>query len=585
MAGSLKASSARTTSSRAGASLGSSSVRQPDDAATAYARDVVEQRVVACKWVRLACQRHLTDLERGHERGLWWDAEIVEDLRLYFLGLRHSKGEWGKGGGQPIALEPWQLFIIGSVFGWKRADGRRRFRIVYAEVARKSGKSTMLAAVGNYLAFDDDEPGAEVYAAATKRDQAKVVWLEAKRMVMRSRLRERITVLSTNLHDHATVSKFEPLGADADSLDGLNIHGALIDELHAHKTRELYDVLATAMGARRQPLLFAITTAGFNRAGVCYDQRTYVTKILEGVIAADEVFGIIFTLDDDDDWRDPAVWIKANPNLGVSVQVDELLAECQRAVEIPSARTSFLTKRLNVWVNAGSAEVDMLRWVRAETAFTLDDVAGAPCWIGVDLASRSDLAAVVAVFTRDEHVWVRSRFYLPEELVHDAAHAASAHYAGWAAAEHLTLTRGNEIDFAVIRADLEAFARTVRTCREIDFDPYNSTHLRQGLEPLARELRVELVEIPQTVKHLSGPMYAVRSLLLSGKLHHDGNPVMTWCVSNVESREDANENLFPRKAARNLKIDGYTAMLDALARALVQSTERSVYDGRGLRAL
>lgn len=531
---------------------------------------------MACRWTRLACERHLRDLDRWAAAdstfSYWWDADEVEDWRLYFLGLRHSKGRWAKPTPQRIVLEPWQLFVLGSLWAWKKPDGMRRFREAYIEVPRKQTKSTMASGVGLRLAFDDDEPGAEVYAVATKLKQARVVWDEAKRMVQHApRLRERVVALALNLHDPASASKFEPLGADSEKLDGLNVHGATVDELHAHDDPEMWTVIDTGTGARDQPLIFAITTAGFNRAGICYDRRTYLTKILERVINDESVFGTIYTIDADDDWRDPRCWPKATPMLGITVKQEELEQQCRRAVEIPSTRTAFLTKRLNVWVNVGTAEVDLLAWARGATTVTLEALAGVPCWIGVDLASKSDLAAVVAAFVREDHcsggrcVTLSARFYLPREGVADAAHAATAHYATWKEnPAHLTLTEGDLIDFGVIREDIAALAKVV-ACQEIDIDPYNSTHLTTEL----RDLGLTTVEIPQTVKQLSGPMYAVRDLLKAGRLHHDGNPVMAWCCSNVESREDANGNLFPRKASRNLKIDGYSAMLDALSRALV----------------
>lgn len=559
------------TSSRSADGPGPGGPPRPDDAATRYAVDVTEGRVTACKWVRLACARHLRDLEHGHERGLWWEAEQVEDQRLFFAGLRHSKGEWAR---RPIELEPFQLFMLGSIFGWKRANGTRRFRRAYIEIPRKNAKSTLGAGVGIELAFYDDEPGAEVYAAATKREQAKIVWVEAKRMVLKSpSLRTRITVFGGNsptsggnLSDHATASKFEPLGADADNLDGLNMHGGIVDELHAHKTRALLDVLDTATGSRRQPLLFEITTAGNNRGGVCYDERTYATKILEEIVTADDVFAIIYTIDEGDDWRDPVAWAKANPMLGISVKRDELEAQAKRADEMPSARVAFLTKRLNVWVNADETFMPAALWARCKAEHSLEDLRDVPCWIGVDLATKSDLAAVVAVFLRDDDVVIKPTFYLPADMVEASSHDATAHFAGWAASGHLKLTKGSLIDFAVIRDDLRTMATTLAT-RELDFDPYQAAQIIGELQPDLSS-HVELVEIPQTVKHLSGPMKAWRDKVIGGQFHHDGNPVMTWCVSNVVAHEDANENVFPRKMARHLKIDGVSAMLNALSRAL-----------------
>lgn len=527
---------------------------------------MVEGRIVAGRYARLACERHLRDLDTGHLRGLWWDAEMVEDIRLYFSALPHIKGEWARPPAQHIVLEGWQLFCLGSVLGWRRANGTRRFRFVYEEVARKNAKSTKAAGLGTYLAFDDDEPGAEVYCAATKREQAKIVWSDARKMVLRTaKLRERITVLAGNLNDHVSSSKFEPLGADADNLDGLNIHAAIIDELHAHKTREMLDVLETATGARRQPLIFIITTAGSNRAGVCYDTRSYVVKILEGVFDNDDVFGIIYTIDEGDDWGDERCWIKANPNLGVSLQLDEMRAQARKAKETPAAQAAFKTKRLNVWVNADSPFFDMQLWARGIKPFDLAEVAGIPCWLGIDLASKSDLAAVIALFLDGDRVRIRTKFYLPRELVLDGAHAETAHYAGWAESGYLTLTEGNLIDFAVIREDIKALAGSVEI-QEIGYDPFQATQIVTELQ----DAGLTLVEIPQTVKWLSGPMKAVRDLLRDSRLDHDGNPVMAWCMSNVVAHEDANENVFPRKASRNLKIDGATALFTGYARAAIQ---------------
>lgn len=231
-----------------------------------YARDVAGGRIVAGQLVRRACDRHLHDLAHGKDRGLWFDANAAQHVLDFFGFLRHSKGEWG---GQPIALEPWQQFSLWTLCGWKRADGLRRFRTAYQSVARKNGKSTICSGVGLYLLLADGEPGAEVYACATKREQAKIVFGEAQRMARASaEIGKRLTLLKENMHSVATASKFEPLSSEADTLDGLNVHGALIDELHAHKTRDLYDVIETATGARRQPLVFNITTAGFNQQGI-----------------------------------------------------------------------------------------------------------------------------------------------------------------------------------------------------------------------------------------------------------------------------------------------------------------------------
>src|SRR5512139_2470424 len=287
-----------------------------------YIDDVVAGRVSACHWVQQAAQRHIDDLEHGAERGLHFDQDAAEHVLKFFTILRHSKGEWA---GRLIELEPWQQFLLWTLFGWKRADGTRRFRTAYIEVARKNGKSTMGAGIGLYLLAADGEPGAEIYSAATKRDQARITHLEAVRMVRSSpMLKRRIRTFRDNLNIEGTASKFEPLGADADTTDGLNIHGAIVDEIHAHKTREMWDRLDTATGARRQPLMFGITTAGYDRQSLCWTLNEYSKKVLDRVIDDDTFFGLIYTLDEGDDWQDEKTWIKANPNLNVSKKIDDL---------------------------------------------------------------------------------------------------------------------------------------------------------------------------------------------------------------------------------------------------------------------
>jgi phage terminase large subunit-like protein len=279
-----------------------------------YCEDVLGGRVVANRWVRLACERHRRDLVEGAGRGLWFDQTAARVAVAFFGLLQHSKGEWA---GTAVRLEPWQQFHLSLLFGWKRADGLRRFRTFYLEVARKNGKTTEAAGVGLFLLTADGEAGAEVYAAATKRDQARILHSEASRMVLSSRpLAQAVTKYRDNLHVKGTASKFEPLGRDADSLDGLNVHGAIVDELHAHTNRDLWDVLDTATGARRQPIMFAITTAGYNRQSLCYEMHEYTKKVLGGEVVDDSFLGLIYAIDEGDDWQDERVWVKANPNLG-----------------------------------------------------------------------------------------------------------------------------------------------------------------------------------------------------------------------------------------------------------------------------
>ena len=299
---------------------------------TAWARKVVAGQVVAGHLTRLACQRHLDDLKAGKDRGLVWDRAAALHAIEFFSHLRHSTGEWA---GQPFDLQPWQQFVVGSVFGWKRADGLRRFRTAYVEVARKNGKSALLAGIALYALVADGEAGAHVYAAATTRDQARIVFGEAERMVAASQaLSSRVTRTVNNLAVLPTASWFRPLSADASKMDGLNVHFAAVDEVHEHPGPEIIQKLNTATGARRQPLIFEITTAGHDRHSVCRQHHEFSVKALEGTLpeeTADPWFAFIATIDAGDDWTDPKVWVKANPSLGVTVKLDDLKRQIDEA--------------------------------------------------------------------------------------------------------------------------------------------------------------------------------------------------------------------------------------------------------------
>jgi phage terminase large subunit-like protein len=275
----------------------------------------------------------------------------------FFGFLRHSKGEWA---GQTFALAPWQAFLVGSLFGWKRSDGLRRFRTAYCAVPRKNGKSTLSAGIGLYLLVADGEHGAEIYSAATSRDQARIVFDEAKRMVASSpALKRRVGSLINNLHVVATASRFMPLSSDSSTMDGLNVHGAIIDELHAHRTRNVVDVLETATGARRQPLLFEITTAGYDRHSICFEHQDYSIKVLEGTVLDDSWFAFVAAADEGDDWTDRKVWRKANPNFGLSVKEDDLARKAEKAVALPGAQNAFRRMHLNEWTEQAERWIDM----------------------------------------------------------------------------------------------------------------------------------------------------------------------------------------------------------------------------------
>jgi phage terminase large subunit-like protein len=347
--------------------------------------------------------------------------------------LRHYKGEWA---GQYIRLEPQQMFRLGSILGWVQVDtGLRRFRHAYNELPRKNGKSLEAAVVALYVTFFDGEPGAEGYCCATKRDQAKIVWGDCRRLVQSSNLRSRIGVLMANLHREDWAQKLEPLGADEDSMDGLNAHFVSLDEIHKFKTRGKIDVLETATGSRRQPLIFKITTAGDDPVSPCGDEHNYACQVLDGTLKDETYFAFIAHADPEDDWTSEATARKANPNYGVSVKPDDLANKRLKAIGMPSAAASYKQKHLNLWVNALQPWLSLDGWRKGQTeGWTLEDLRGEACVVGIDLASKMDLCALVALFPPTDRrprwaVW--RRVWTPGDTLDDRAKRDRAPYPIW----------------------------------------------------------------------------------------------------------------------------------------------------------
>lgn len=557
--------------------MGTDQARTYSDRCLSYAHAVLDGSIPACKWTKAAARRHLDDLERN-DGEFYWDRGAVEHVCTFVEALPQIKGEWARRR-EYIVLEDWQVFILAVVFGWKRSsDDARRFRIAYIEVARKNGKSTLLAAIALYLLSADREMGAEVYSLATTRDQAAIVFSTAKQMALREPdFRESfgVEVNAHNLWIEESGSKMQALSADGSVLDGLNISGAIVDELHAHPTREVWDVVETATGSRVQPLIGTITTAGTNRAGICYEQRSYVCKLLNATLhkyeglgyriegdssSDDSYFGIIYTLDDDDQWEHENVWIKANPNLNVSVKLDDMQRLARKALQMASAQPNFLTKRLNVWVNADSAWMDMRAWERAGIAEVLAECADWDCFIGIDLANKRDIAAMVALFRKGKEYRLIGRYYLPEDAIEDSN---NSQYRGWASTGRLVAAGETEIDYVLIEDDLKEWASKFKV-REIAFDPgfgwdFCKKMAADGLP---------MTELRATVMNYSEAMKELEVAVLSGRLKHDGNPAASWMISNVVCHRDAKDNIYPRKEREQNKIDMPVATIAAMSRAL-----------------
>lgn len=529
------------------------------ESAVKYAEDVLNGEIVTGKLAYLACERFKNDLE--NDKWLFDVDRANNALEFFHDFVKHVKGKLA---GETYELSGWESFIVANLFGWVHPETQnRRFRTAYIEVARKNSKSTLMSGIALYMTAFDGEGGSEVYSAATTRDQAKIVFGDAAKMVNKSEhLKQVFGVHRNNIHHLKSGSKFEALSADAHTLDGLNIHCAIVDEIHAHKSREVWDVLETATGAREQPLIIAITTAGDNKHGIGYEQRSYATKILEG-FDDDTYFGIIYTLDEDDDPFDESNWIKANPNLHRSKKIDDMRRLALKAKEMPRARNNFLTKHLNIWVTAESAWLDMVRWEKLEIC-DKDMDKTTPCYIGLDLAQKLDVCAMVAIWKSGKKIKYKCRMWLPEERLHEKSTQIQSIFSTWAEQGHLTLTDGDVIDYDYIEEEIREFCEKYDV-KEVGFDPYGSQQLAIKLASDG----INMVEVGQTVKNLSEPMKEVEKLTYSDSILRDNNPMFDWMMSNVVVKVDRNENIFPNKDHAENKIDGPVAMFNAMNRLLL----------------
>lgn len=527
----------------------------------AYGRDVMAGVIPVCKWTRLGVERHYRDLAEGASRGLWFSEEHAQHALEFFLFLRHSKGEWA---GQEFIPSPWQQFWIALAFGWMRADGTRRFRHVWDEEPRKNGKSTKLAGIGLYLFFADGEGGAEVYTAATKMEQAAITHSEAVRMVRSSPLlRRHIAERRNELYVKGRADKFVPLGRDSKSMDGLNPHGGIFDEVHAHPDRGIIDVIESGTGSRRQWLLWMITTAGVNLTGPGYQTHGHAEKVLLGVIDDDSFLAIIYTVDDPEKWDDPQEWAKANPNLGVSVYERGLREACESAKKQPSKQSEFKAKRLNIWLASGEAWIAVPEWkARGNADLRIEDFIGCACYIGLDLAEKRDIAAMCVVFRKGEKYTAFFRYYLNE----DQAHAPqNTHFADWEKSGDLIVTEGNATDFDVIAADLRKF-KSMFTVLEVAYDPKFAVYFARKLQ----DDGLTMVEIAQTSSRFTSPIIEVENLVLTNELQHDGNPMTAWMISNAVLLTSKYSGLKQISRQREGdKIDGVIALLMAMGRAIV----------------
>jgi len=529
----------------------------------------------------LARQRQGRDLNEAKNRGFHFDERAADQAIQFFKFLRHSKGEWS---GQNFIPAPWQEHdIIRPLFGWKRADGTRRFRVAYLEVARKNGKSTMAAAIGNKLFLNDYEPGAEVYTAATKRDQDRITHEESKAQVrglMRDdpRLRRFVVISRNNIAIPSRRSKYEPLGADADTMDGLNVHAAIIDELHMHKTPDVWNVLETATAARRQPLLFGITTAGFDRTSICWHLHDYAVKVLDGTIEDDSFFAYVCALDEGDDWTNSKLWIKANPNLHVTVKMDDLERKFHKARESPTFENEFKRLHLNIWTEQHTLWLRMEQWDACAGKVDVEELSGKDCFGGLDLAPKRDLSSFVLVFPIEDRYKVIPYFWMPEENVRERERRDRLPYSTWIRQGLITATSGNVTDYTVIRKRIVEDIAKRFDIEEIAFDPYGATEMVTKL----MEHDLTMVEFRQNIQTFNEPTQKLEALIASGRIEHGGHPVLRAHALATTVKTDVNENIRPVKDRNTGRIDGIVALIMALSRTIAHKEFQSIYETRGV---
>ena len=482
-------------------------------------------------------------------------------MEFFEKWLRHSKGKFAK---QPFLLLDWQKEMLAELFGWVRvADDLRRYRVAYISTAKKSGKSTLLAGIGLYLLVMDGENGAEVYGAAADREQASVVFREAASMVRASPLlSQQLEVIDSRrtIAYRKEASFYRVLSADAFRAEGLNIHGLLFDELHAQKDRRLWDALRYGGAAREQPLLCSITTAGYDRKGICYEQYQYAKAVAANWRYDPTFFSCIHEMEADADWKDPDVWPQANPSWGVTIRPDDFALDAKEAEQSPTKLNSFLRYRLNTWTTSD------VRWLSPESwqqgSVPLRDFGDRPVYAGLDLATTYDLSALVLVCPdpSDNSIDVLPFFWIPEANAVERNQRDKVDYLSWIREGHIRTTDGNVTDYTVLHRDITQICEQY-SVRVVGVD------LKFNGQMLANMLQGDGIEVrgyPQGGRAMSGPAKALENLLANLKLRHNGHPVLSWCAGNASVQEDRYGNIYPSKAKSTERIDGIVALCQGI---------------------
>lgn len=530
-------------------------------------------------------------------QGWWFDRQKADHVCAFIETFcRHSKGEWA---GQLIRLAPWQRAWARRCFGWCRPDGTRRYRRSHIWIPKKNGKSTKMAAVGMYLTVGDNEPGAEVYAAASNKDQAQLVFSEARNMTMSSRgLAANTELFKDSIFCPALGSRFQILSAKPGSKHGFNVHGLIVDEIHAHNSADLYEILAAGSGTRRQPMELVISTAGDDIGHFSREMWEYAVKCIQGVMEDPEFLPVVCGAEEEDDWRSEKVWAKANPNYGISVKPDFLRGELKKTEGMPGKESRFRQLYLNIWSQSTKAALSLHKWREclAKQRLRLEDYKGRRCWAGLDLSKTTDLTALALVFDnelpplepdapapskRPPEFDLLVFYWCPEENAEARAKRDRVQYPLWIQQGFIRPTPGDIVDLRRIRTDIKEILAGLEV-QELAYDPYRAAALAQELQD---DDGLPVLEFKQSYTNFTGPCEDLERLHVSRGLRIDPNPVTTWQASNVIWRMGPSGNKMPDKAKSRERIDGITASLMGLGRASVGRGQVSVYETRGIEAL
>ena len=525
-----------------------------------YPVDVISGNVIAGKHIKKACERFFSLMD--DDRYMFLEENVDKVIRLYHH-LRHFKGRHS---GKPFVLEPWQEWIIASIYGfYNKSDGSRLTQTVYIEVARKNGKTALAAGIGLNALINDDEDGAEVYFAANSKDQVKIsAWPLCSNFAKAFDPKEKyLKVYRDTINFDKTISWLKVLAADSTKLDGPNPSTFILDEYHAAKSNSLKAVLESGQGTRDNPLEIIITTAGFDKLGPCYELRTTATEILNGLKEDDSFFMAIYSLDEKDDWKDEANWIKSNPNMDVTVKSSYLRKEVRKAMNTPSDEVNVKTKNLNMWCDSSDVWIPDDYILACSRKVDLDDFTTKDdCFAGIDLSSTSDLTCVSFMIPKDGKFYFKTLYYLPEESLETKKNKEQ--YSEWVRLGFLKLTPGNVVDYDYILDDILSVDKRLYIVK-VGYDSWNATQFVIN----ATDKGLPMEPVSQSIGNFNRPTKEMERVILSGNVVIDNNPITPFCFRNVVMKLDHNGNTKPSKEYRDKKIDGVISMIEAMGVCLM----------------